>query len=358
MGFETFNPILNLGGIFVMLLVYFIELSIAFLLKLVIILMMRQRSKQKRLIKKGLIPDTKRLKRVISKVGSWFVKLRHMIFWGQIIVLVYESVLHMTISGLLYLEQPQMEGMGEMTEAQIGTSRISSFVGLLAGCMVFLLFFFSIYITRVPESKLETKSFTTKFGFMYEVLHLSKKARSLNIVFIWRRVIVCFVYIYLSSFPGQQIQFTMAQNLFYCIYLGIFLPYNSTPTNRKELTNEIFILLITVNLVIFTDHCPDPMDQYQVGGWMFCSIMLACIIYNLFFIVREIYRSVRLVVKKHWKRLISKFGRAKVKVQLSERHTESKANLITKDEQPNILELSVSKPDEDLIKVEDQTVMR
>ena len=41
------------------------------------------------------------------------------------------------------------------------------------------------------------------------------------------------------------------------IYIGSILPFRERAMNRKEAINEMFILAISVNLVVFTDFVPD-----------------------------------------------------------------------------------------------------
>ena len=68
------------------------------------------------------------------------------------------------------------------------------------------------------------------------------------------------------------------------------------------------ILVITVNLIIFTDFVPEVEVQYNVGGWMYCGVMAVCIIYNLSFVVMALFWSMKLNFVKYYKLLKSKFN--------------------------------------------------
>ena len=62
-----------------------------------------------------------------------------------------------------------------------------------------------------------------------------------------------------------------------------------------------------MNLVIFTDFCPDKNQQYDIGGWAYISIMLLCIIFNLSLLLRPTVRLVRMILLKYYKRIKHKY---------------------------------------------------
>lgn len=101
------------------------------------------------------------------------------------------------------------------------------------------------------------------------------------------------------------------QNLIIMEFVGIIQPFESMVMNFKELVNELFILILTTVLFAFTDFVPDQETKYNVAGWGYCLILSMCIIFNFFYIFRDMYNILRLRVIKYYKRFKHKFDAAK-----------------------------------------------
>ena len=86
------------------------------------------------------------------------------------------------------------------------------------------------------------------------------------------------------------------QNVLIFIYIGIVEPFNKRGHNRNELVNEFMIVMITDVLFIFTDFCPDLELKYNVG-WAYIFVMVMCICFNGYFILKGIYNSLYLLFK-------------------------------------------------------------
>jgi len=67
-----------------------------------------------------------------------------------------------------------------------------------------------------------------RYSYLLENLkHKGNDARMYNLVFIARRVSVCFVYLFMYKWPGIQLQMTLLFNLFALIYTGQVAPFNT-----------------------------------------------------------------------------------------------------------------------------------
>lgn len=102
-------------------------------------------------------------------------------------------------------------------------------------------------------------------------------------------------------------------NLAIFVYIGNVDPFKLRSTNKTELRNEILICIYTITFVIFTDFVPDYELQYNVGGWMYISFMAICISYNLYFVLKECFRLLTLILTLNWRRC--KFNISKLKRQ-------------------------------------------
>ena len=100
LGFETYNPIINLGGVYLLLSITLIEIFafISFGVG-------RRIIKGKNYDQEGGAKELIRRKcRVIFQ--SWFINHRSSLFFNNVIYLMQESLVQLSVSGLLYLNMP------------------------------------------------------------------------------------------------------------------------------------------------------------------------------------------------------------------------------------------------------------
>lgn len=95
---------------------------------------------------------------------------------------------------------------------------------------------------------------------------------------------------------------TLYQNLAIMMYVGHELPFKSKFINMHELVNEIFIMTVTTNLILFSDFVLDPNTKYDYGGWSYVILICLCIAFNLLILLFKMAKSVRLVVIKYFRR--------------------------------------------------------
>ena len=104
MGFESFNPILNLGGIFVLFLIYFGQVVIHTILYISVMGLHRHRQKQKLDAKrrKVPIPKSRKLKCVIKTIGRGYDYLNMSLYYSQLLIIFQESLFHLAAAIILY----------------------------------------------------------------------------------------------------------------------------------------------------------------------------------------------------------------------------------------------------------------
>lgn len=78
-------------------------------------------------------------------------------------------------------------------------------------------------------------------------------------------------------------------NLFCLEFIGHVRPFKST-YHFKELVNEFIIVALTTYLFLFTDYVPDVSIRYEIGGWQWCIVLMFCMAFNLFFLMRQNFR--------------------------------------------------------------------
>ena len=150
------------------------------------------------------------------------------------------------------LEETVGTPIGDYTYTQI-FSGITCYFGLF---LVFLELLLAVYIARATRESLERPWFIKQFGYFYDTLKIgSWTSKIFNLTYILRRVFQSFIYMFMNQYPAQQIQLTLLINLGFCIYVGNCRPFILLAQNKTEFVNESLILMITVNLCVFTDFC-------------------------------------------------------------------------------------------------------
>lgn len=84
--------------------------------------------------------------------------------------------------------------------------------------------------------------------------------------------------------PGIQLILILLANNGILIYQGQAKPLRNLKENNKELLNEFFIGISTINLMLYTDFCPDVAFKY-LSGYVFIFIVMLTIGFNLFGVV-------------------------------------------------------------------------
>lgn len=54
--------------------------------------------------------------------------------------------------------------------------------------------------------------------------------------------------------------------------------------------------------MMFTDWVPDIDQQYNIGGWTYCGLLGACIVFNFYIMMKSNYFIIKCWIKRLWKR--------------------------------------------------------
>ena len=85
--------------------------------------------------------------------------------------------------------------------------------------------------------------------------------------------------------------------------------------------------MITLNLMIFTDWTSDPWIQFNIGGWTYCTSIVACLLYNFYYVFGELYRSIRLIYIKMKKQIGRQLDNKAMDIELKQLARKMKETL-------------------------------
>lgn len=205
MGVLSFNAVTNIKGVFTALLVYAGFVAVNIVLRVMTLFFKALRIIQKRNMVEPLVAeggDSEYLLDIClrgseKKLGRLQRWLRNHLFWSKLIMIVYQFVPQLTIAVILSFSLTSMSQEKTFsTYVSLGTS--IAIMGLLG-----LLWFISYRIWSAEEQVFKSKTVQTKYSYLIEHLRLKERdARMYNLVYIVRRVSVCFVYLFMYQWPG------------------------------------------------------------------------------------------------------------------------------------------------------------
>jgi hypothetical protein len=136
-------------------------------------------------------------KKCLQKVGPRIKKFKHSMVYNQAILFVLEAVLQITMAGMLGWFKPKVPGINsgdEFTESFLKGTEYSCLM------MVVILLCLAFRLMLKSHEDLQHSVSNKRFGVLYEQLNTTKKsALFFNVVFIYRRIVVCFVYLFLVN---------------------------------------------------------------------------------------------------------------------------------------------------------------
>ena len=208
-------------------------------------------------------------------------KWKSNLFFTQLLSILNESVVQFTMAGLLFFYRPSEITNGPATEVS------STITGYL--CPIFSMLIMPGLSCWIILQKTETLEKHSKvYGAVYEHLKIHKLLGvGFTLIHVWRRIIICFLAIFMSDIPSIQIMIIFLMNNFVMVYVGNFRPFLSKEINRSELTNEFFIGNLSIIVLSFTEFCPDPNQQYKMG-WAFIYIFSLGIALNFIQIIQTL----------------------------------------------------------------------
>ena len=109
----------------------------------------------------------------------------------------------MTMSGLLYWFKPTVPGLQSEDEF---TDKFLTAIGYGCLLLVILNLLLVLKLMLTSQDNLRNSYSNKRFGFLYKNLRTdSAVALFFNVLFNYRRIVVCFVYLFLVDFPALQI---------------------------------------------------------------------------------------------------------------------------------------------------------
>ena len=139
------------------------------------------------------------------------------VLYSLLIRLFIESYFELCISCLLNLQQVQFVGSGQLAGS------ISTFVLSILAITIpptLLIFYYK------NKSAVIDKKVKLRLGSFYDGLRLKSDASMLFIiVFMLRRLILAFSFVYLIDYPTFQWQICMLFSVMQCVYIGFVFPY-------------------------------------------------------------------------------------------------------------------------------------
>ena len=186
----TLNPILNLGGIFVVLLAYPLQLILMYFFGWVL----------KRLRIKGC---PRWFKRLVNKSYKLQQVRKGALLFTHLLIIIFESVFQMFVSILLHIQGLAITGD---TELDILT-RVWSEITFVSIILLLLFLIFILYrIAVVEESVLKNQKVIKKFGILWEGIRVNEvHKRRFNIMFVCKRIAMAIIIVHLQAWSANAI---------------------------------------------------------------------------------------------------------------------------------------------------------
>ena len=183
-GFETFNPISNLGGIYVLIMIFFIRLA----LLLISLLIKKVYKKREGCIVKNLV--------------KLLEKLTKNLIFESFILLINGSIIHLTMTALLFLYSPKVDtsifNINIMTNIH---SNITGYFSLVFGLIVIPLLFECLIMFK-PYATIDRRIREIIGGLLDKVKTGTKLDAAFNLIFVGRRIVLCFVGFFLKEYSA------------------------------------------------------------------------------------------------------------------------------------------------------------
>ena len=82
-------------------------------------------------------------------------------------------------------------------------------------------------------------------------------------------------------------------NTMMMIYMTHFRPMPTSKNNKQEVMQDVFLLVCSYHLLLFTDYVPDVEIQYM-AGWSYNIVISIMITFNIFEFVGMAFRDCRI----------------------------------------------------------------
>lgn len=130
---------------------------------------------------------------------------------------------------------------------------------------------------------------------LFEGFKLNLPSLLYYLFFILRRMIMVATLILLPEYANFQVSIYVLSSCYTLMYAIQVKPYDNEDLNKQEVINEIFVLISSYFMLIFSDWIPNNEELTGFGinlksalGRVMLIIMLLCIAVNLFIVIYEL----------------------------------------------------------------------
>lgn len=219
-----------------------------------------------------------------------YKKMKHLVFWGFIIVVSYGGYFELLVSAFLCLCGPKQ------------SIDITYYYKILAfgicWCLIIVVPASLLYVIRLPKDTLLKPKVQKKWGLSFFMVDVRGKFKVLYcLIFLIRRflfILICFF----ESSVGLRLIYTNLLNLFVLIYVTSVRPKTRRLHNRMEIFNEYSIVLVFNICFTFTDFNNDEHMKHMMG-WATLSILIFNLSVSIYMLVRDFFRVLGLYLKKY-----------------------------------------------------------
>ena len=268
LGYDSYNPMNNLGSISVIVFGYFFKMFIVFVF---------------------MMPGSWCSKKIKKK----FMRRRRQLFFNNFFSIIFEAYFSIGLCSLLNIFAPFGDNDKNTTNTIISYSSLVVLLVFVPGSL--------IYVLVQPKYRLNyDMKFQRKWVKAYEDLSLrATENRLYRLLFCWRRfVFISSVYL-LYYFPYFQLMLFMYTNLLVTIYQGQLKPLSRVFDNRLNLFNEFMVSTVVYISIIFSEMA-NSVDQKYFYGWMLMFIITFTFVINMMVVFLQTAKSLYLISIKSY----------------------------------------------------------
>jgi len=186
-----------------------------------------------------------------DRAHPYYISLYTSIFWNMPLTFGLEGYIEFAVASFINLHLFHW----------ITISDIFNSVACIAGLTltVFLPPFVLWFLVK-NRGKLNQPENKQKFSSLYEGLEKQNVwGLYFTFLFLFKRLIIAVVVVFLQGMPWLQIQIVVFMLSLDIIYTGYLQPFNKKFSNRMEIINNVFIMLCSYYLFLFTAFVPSPV---------------------------------------------------------------------------------------------------
>ena len=234
LGYDSHNPMLNLGTMSLCIMAYTV--------RLLILLTIVYPNRRKKCCK------------------GCFKSLKESLLFGEILTIFVEAHIELCLAGTI-MTQISATGQNQDNNPVMWTLGISFLLvsyGLMPGLFLWLL--------CQKKTRYAKQVFQRKWGILLEGVNLHSKWHvAFFFVFILRRIFYVLCYTLLDGYPAIQIQLISGANLAQLMYQGYHYPLVGHLKNRIETMNEMFVISCGMFLFLYSNYLSDRRLQARIS---------------------------------------------------------------------------------------------